>query len=136
VSSRSTLLDIESAVEFNLRSRAGLIRSVLKQDREVGCEDNESSTIQMSFVKLKGPTGLPWSKRRRPHGPRHSSLGPILQFPETGDESIDDGCPGSLRLYGLQKKLGSIAMQCDQKNQRPFGVWLSTHLLPLWSFGI
>ena len=37
--SRSTLQNIEAAVEFALRPLAEYLRSVLKQDRTVGCDD-------------------------------------------------------------------------------------------------
>jgi transposase len=65
--SRSTLQNIESAVEFALRPLAEYLRSVLKQDRTVGCDD--------TGVLLITPKAMPDLSEH----PRGERIGEVLE---------------------------------------------------------
>jgi transposase len=73
--SRSTLQNIEAAVEFALRPLAEYLRSVLKQDRTIGCDD--------TGVLLITPKGMPELSGH----PRGERIGEVLQ------EAIKSGQP-------------------------------------------
>lgn len=61
--SRSTLQNIETAVEFTLRPLADYLRSYLKQDRTVGCDD--TSVLLITPSKLPDLAGHPRADRIR-----------------------------------------------------------------------
>ena len=76
--SRSTLGNIETAVEFTLRPLAHYLRSVLKQDRTVGCDD--------TGVLLITPKAMPDLSEH----PRGERIGEVLEKAiETGKPSIN-----------------------------------------------
>jgi len=65
--SRGTLSNIEAAVEFTLRPLAGFLRSLMKQDRTIGCDD--------TGVLLITPKAMP-DLRDHPRGER---IGEVLE---------------------------------------------------------
>lgn len=75
--SRSTLSNIEAAVEFTLRPLAEFLRSLMKQDRTIGCDD--------TGVLLITPQSMP-DLRNHPRGER---IGEVLEKAiATGKPSI------------------------------------------------
>ncbi len=76
--SRSTLQNIETAVEFALRPLADYLRSILKQDRTVGCDD--------TGVLLITPKAMPDLSEH----PRGERIGEVLENAiESGKPSIN-----------------------------------------------
>jgi len=102
VPSRSTLSNIEAAVEFALRPLAEAIRSFMKQDRTIGCDD--------TGVLLITPKAMP-DLSNHPHRER---------IAEVLEQAIADGKPSiSAHMWGYYpSQLPVVAFDFTVSRQR------------------